>query len=127
MVTVSARVASYIRFPSCPVSAAQILQLGSSGLPRADALDEAELESLRCLDQETKFPYLGERPAPEMLAGQRDADPLVQPLHGPQRTRRRGQVIDEEQPAARAQDARHLGDRTPVIGDGAQSERAQAP
>src|SRR5713101_1635194 len=89
MVTVSASIASYISFPSCPVPGAQILQRCSSGLPRADALDEAELEPLRFLDQEAKFAYLGERPAPEMLAGQRDADPLVQPLHGPQRTRRR--------------------------------------
>jgi len=60
-----------------------------------------------------------------MLAGQRDADPLVQPLRGPQRTRGRGHVIDQQQTAARAQDARHLGDRASVIRDGAQPERAQ--
>jgi len=67
---------------------------------------------------------VGERPAAEVLAGQRDADPLVQPLRGPQRTRGRGHVIDEQEAAARAQDARHLGDGAPVIGDGAQPERA---
>jgi hypothetical protein len=34
-------------------------------------------------------------------------------------------VIDQQQTAARAQDARHLGDRASVIRDGAQPERAQ--
>ena len=34
-------------------------------------------------------------------------------------------MIDQQQAAARAQDPCHLGDRAPVIGDGAQAERAQ--
>src|SRR5437879_2403341 len=123
MVTVSASVASYIGFPSYwATKGAQILQSGSSGLAGADALDHAELEPLGFLDQEAEFAQVDEGPSAEVLARQRDGDPLVQPLHGPQRRRRGGDVIDQQQAAARAQHPRHLGDRPPVIGDSAQAE-----
>src|SRR6185369_1005727 len=126
MVTVSASVASYIGFPSHrATNGAQILPPGSSGLAGADALDDAEREPLGFLDQEAEFGQVGSWPAAEVLARERDGDPLVQPLHPPQQRCRRGHVIDQQEAAARAQDPCHLGDRAPVVGDGAQPERAQ--
>src|SRR5205809_4601153 len=105
MVTVSASVASYIGVPSyLATNGAQILQPGSSGLAGADALDDAELEPLGLLDQEAEFPQVDNWPTAEVLTGERDGEPLVQPLHGPQRRRCGGDVIDKKQAAAGAQD-----------------------
>src|SRR5690242_17961980 len=112
MVTVSASVASYIGFPSHrATNSAQILQPGSSGLAGADALDDAEREPLGFLDLQAQFGQVGNWPAAEVLARERDSDPLVQPLHPPQRRGRGGHVIDQQEAAAWAQDAGHLGDR----------------
>src|SRR5512146_1766239 len=103
MVTVSASVASYLGFPSHrATNGAQILPPGSSGLAGADALDDAELDPLRLLDIEAEFPHVDDWPAAEVLARQRDADPLVQPLRGAQRRPLRGHVIGQQQAAARA-------------------------
>src|SRR5581483_10484437 len=82
---------------------------GSAGLAGADALDDAEPEPLRLLDLEAEFAHVEIGTAAEVLAGQRDGDPLVQPLHGAQRGRRGGHVVDQQQAAAGAQDTRHLG------------------
>jgi len=38
-------------------------------LPRANALDDAELERWCLLDHEIKFPHVNERPTAEVLAG----------------------------------------------------------
>ena len=68
---------------------------------------------------------MNQRPAPEMLALRRDRVPLVQPLHRSQSAPGRGYVINEEQPAAGPEHPGHLGDGAPVVGDGAQPQRAQ--
>src|SRR2546430_11709274 len=97
MVTVSASVASYIGFPSHrATNGAQILPPGSSGPAGADALDDAEREPLGFLDLQAEFGQVGSWPAAEVLARERDCDPLVQPLHPPQQRCRGGHVIDQQ-------------------------------
>src|SRR4029077_17884345 len=108
MVTVSASVASYIGFPSHrATNSAQILPPGSSGLAGADALDDAEREPLGFLHLQAQLRQVDNWPSAEVLARERDGDPLVQPLHPPPRRRRGGHVIDQQEAAARAQDPCH--------------------
>ena len=51
-------------------------------------------------------------------------DQLQQPLDGPQPPRQAGHVVQQQQPAAGAQDALYLSNGAPLVGDGAQRQGA---
>src|ERR1700679_60076 len=70
------------------------------GLSCREALDDTEPEPIGLLDAKAEIADAGERPAPEMLAGQRDRDPFVEPLDRAQRQRAGDHVINEQEAAA---------------------------
>src|SRR5580693_8694729 len=83
-----------------------------------EALDDTESEPIGLLDAEAEVADTGERPAPEMLAGQRDRDPFVEPLDRAQRERAGDHVINEQEAAAGSQHPGHFRDRTTLVGNG---------
>ena len=89
-----------------------------------DALHRAGLQPFDFDDLESVCLDEGELAAGEVLAGRTDGDPFEEPLGGVERRPGAADVVQQQQSAARDQDAFHLADRCGGVGDRAQRQRA---
>jgi hypothetical protein len=89
-----------------------------------DALHGAGLQPFGFGDLESGGLDEGELAAGEVLTGRADGDPFQEPLGGVNRRPGAADVVEQQQPAARDQDALHFADRRRGAGDRAQRQRA---